>query len=69
MQVSIRCFILTVLLVILAMMNFRAIYERKRQETINSTQFERINQLEDKIEQYRREQDALIYYYTTEQWK
>lgn len=45
------------------------IRKKKELETIIAEQTERIEALDDKVERYRREQDALVYYYTTEQWR
>lgn len=69
MKSSIEYWMITTLFIIIAILTFRIVYDEKKAENLTATQTETIVKLEEKIEQYRREQDALIYYYTTEQWR
>lgn len=69
MRSSIEYWMSTTLFIIIAILTFRIVYDEKKAEILTATQTETIVKLEEKIEQYRREQDALIYYYTTEQWR
>lgn len=69
MRSSIEYWMSTTLFIIIAILTFRIVYDEKKAEILTATQTETIVKLEEKIEQYQREQDALIYYFTTEQWR